>query len=377
MDPRHGSLPITNTHDEDSPEGSFVRALKDITFGSIAGIVSELFEYPFDLAKTRLQSQVLDESARFTGPWDCLVQTWRDEGIRGLYRGLPMPLVGAMAETAALFLAYSEIQDLLRYATGRPKSSDLSIPQLGLAAGGAGLITSFILTPIELVKCKMQVQMLNAPIHPPAVSSVLSPSILSPSVISASTITAPMRLPQASRTQVANSIRQTLPGPFKIVASIIRTSGPRGLWLGHTGTMFRESGGTATWFALKETIASTLLARKSRSSSSRDQEQAAEGHLAPWESALSGAVAGGACVAAFYPADTIKSAIQTAEELHPSAHGSRQMATPTFWGTGRAMWRARGLRGLYAGCGMTTLRALPSSGIVFVVYDGLTQHFGT
>ena len=63
-----------------------IRAVKDIAFGSAAGIVSKVFEHPFDLTKVRLQSQVLDAQARFTGPLDCLMQTWRKEGVRGLYR---------------------------------------------------------------------------------------------------------------------------------------------------------------------------------------------------------------------------------------------------------------------------------------------------
>lgn len=81
-----------------------VRAGKDIAFGSvrllfacsrassdlhstqIAGIVSRFIEHPFDLTKVRLQSQVLDSQARFSGPLDCLAQTYRNEGIRGLYR---------------------------------------------------------------------------------------------------------------------------------------------------------------------------------------------------------------------------------------------------------------------------------------------------
>ena len=50
------------------------------------GICSKVFEHPFDLTKVRLQSQVLDATARFNGPIDCLLQTWRKEGIRGLYR---------------------------------------------------------------------------------------------------------------------------------------------------------------------------------------------------------------------------------------------------------------------------------------------------
>lgn len=52
----------------------------------IAGMVSKVFEHPFDLCKVRLQSQVMDKSARFSGPVDCLTQTWKNEGIRGLYR---------------------------------------------------------------------------------------------------------------------------------------------------------------------------------------------------------------------------------------------------------------------------------------------------
>ena len=49
-------------------------------------MTAKVFEHPFDLTKVRLQSQVLDAQARFSGPLDCLTQTYRNEGIRGLYR---------------------------------------------------------------------------------------------------------------------------------------------------------------------------------------------------------------------------------------------------------------------------------------------------
>ena len=56
-------------------------------------MVAELFEYPFDLAKVRLQAQLLVPSTssnnaalRFNGPLHCLIQTWKEEGFRGLYR---------------------------------------------------------------------------------------------------------------------------------------------------------------------------------------------------------------------------------------------------------------------------------------------------
>jgi hypothetical protein len=81
-------------------------------------------EHPFDLTKVRSQCQVIDTIARFSGPTDCLVQPWKDEGFRRLYRvrGLLsieilscrrelIPLVGSSgansgchAENASLFM---------------------------------------------------------------------------------------------------------------------------------------------------------------------------------------------------------------------------------------------------------------------------------
>ncbi|KAF8908433.1 mitochondrial carrier [Mucidula mucida] len=289
---------------------SAVLALKDIAFGSTAGMVSKIFEHPFDLTKVRLQSQVLDASARFSGPLDCLSQTWRKEGVKGLYRGLPAPIVGAMAENASLFLTYREFQNVIRkHLHASTPSSPLPLPYLCLAAAGSGAVTSFLLTPIELVKCKMQVQMLSA------------------------------------------THGSKLPGPISVLTSIIRDTGFRGLWLGHTGTFIRETGGTAAWFGTKEAVATFLLREESTH-------------------AVSGACAGAAFNIALFPADTVKSAMQTASELRPDRLGK-----VTFAGTFREMYRAQGIRGLYAGCGITIARSVPSSAIIFVIYDELSRTF--
>ncbi|KAF9068856.1 mitochondrial carrier [Rhodocollybia butyracea] len=309
---------------------SHIRALKDITFGSIAGMVSKVFEHPFDLTKVRLQSQVLDASARFTGPIDCLTKTWKNEGVKGLYRGLPAPIVGAMVENASLFLTYRELQNLIRRVTHQPESQKLPLHQLAIAAAGSGAVTSFLLTPIELVKCKMQVQMLVTPS-----SSALSHPPL---------------------------------GPIAVFVSAFRSTGLTGLWLGHTGTLIRETGGTAAWFVTKEYVASLLLAR--RAPSSREDQS-----LRPWESALSGACAGASFNLALFPADTVKSAMQTADELRPKLAGQRY-SPPSFFGTFLEMYKAQGIRGLYAGCGITVARSVPSSAIIFLIFDGLTKHFG-
>ncbi|KAJ7461035.1 mitochondrial carrier domain-containing protein [Mycena galericulata] len=316
------------------PKSSALRAAKDIGYGIVAGIASKIFEHPFDLTKVRLQSQVLDAEARFTGPIDCLNKTWRNEGIRGLYRGLPAPIVGAMAENASLFLSYRELQDIIKRFNRQAITEASSMPQIALAAAGAGAITSFLLTPIELVKCKMQVQMLVTP-----TSAVVS---------------------------------QQLPGPLAVFMSVVRNTGVRGLWLGHTGTFIRETGGTAAWFSTKEFVASLLVARRQRK-----PKDGAGPNLRPWESATSGACAGAAFNLALFPADTVKSAMQTEEELRPIAQTAGKAAPrPSFLRTFNAMYRAQGIKGLYAGCGITVARSVPSSAIIFLIYDGLSKRFG-
>ncbi|KAJ7627577.1 L-ornithine transporter [Mycena polygramma] len=352
--------------------------VKEIVIGSFAGIVSEVIEYPADLAKVRLQAQLFtppaDERQRFKGPIDCLTKTWKNEGLRGLYRGLPAPVAGSMVETGALFLSYSYFQNLIRtYAPSSTTPSQLTIPQLGLAAAGAGFVTSFILTPIELVKCKMQVQLMNT-----TTSARVPPIHTVPKSVAALARSAPTGPTAASpifHHILASTTERRPPGLIAIARSTVATHGVRGLWLGHTGTLLRETGGTASWFAVKEWVAAALLDR--RLGPTRIAA-APHNNLLPWESAVAGAVSGAACVLALYPADTVKSAMQTEEELlsHRPRVAERKLVPASFYRTFTKMYTNHGIRGLYAGCGMTVLRAVPSSGIVFVVYDGLSAWIG-
>ncbi|KZV84232.1 putative mitochondrial amino acid transporter ARG-13 [Exidia glandulosa HHB12029] len=321
--------------DDSAPSASShaLRGLKDIAFGSAAGIVSKVFEHPFDLAKVRLQAQVLDHEARFKGPLDCLRQTYVKEGVRGLYRGLPAPIVGAMAENASLFFAYNEAQTAIRRVTGITEGP-LSLPQLAFAGAAAGSITSFFLTPIELVKCKMQVQMLVAESSAAAAAERVVPRSFA-----------------------------TMPGPLSVLASTFRSTGFRGLWLGQTGTFIRETGGGAAWFATNEFVKRLFIARRAGAESTKD--------LNALELGLAGAASGVAYNLALFPADSVKSTMQTEDELRPGTAGQKR----TFFSTFRAMYRAGGVRALYAGCGITVARAVPSSAMIFLIYDGLTRRF--
>ncbi|KAF8639117.1 hypothetical protein AX17_001732 [Amanita inopinata Kibby_2008] len=405
-------LSTPSGHDAAGTLMSTTAAAKDIAFGCIAGMVAATFEYPMDLAKVRLQAQLLLPTdrlpVRFNGPLDCLAKTWKNEGVRGLYRGLPAPIVGAMAETAALFLSYSYFQNVIRSFTNMGHDPPLSLPQLALAAGGAGLVASSVLTPIELVKCRMQVQMMNMPIHmdPPSARShstsaahVSKPTLIFPARVSvnglAATVAAPSRSQPMAFTSDARALApvkdslvpggRKLEGPWSILGSTIKAHGLRGLWLGHTGTMLREGGGSTVWFSIKEWIAARLQDRRRQQNTALSRQRKGKADLLPWESALAGGLAGAVSTVLLYPADTVKSAIQTKEELRMRSPSAVTSSCPSpvssarprtaFSTVLRQMYSAHGFKGLYAGCGLTVARAVPGSAIIFVVYDGLSSCF--
>ncbi|KAF7430418.1 hypothetical protein PC9H_006125 [Pleurotus ostreatus] len=394
--------------DDDPPIITLRSAAKDIAIGSIAGMVSEVFEYPFDLAKVRLQSQLLTASStstlRFNGPVDCLKQTFRDEGVRGLYRGLPVPIVGTMAETAILFFAYTSFQNLIKKYTG--SSSKLTATQFAIAGGCAGATASFVLTPIELIKCKMQVQMMSASASAPSASAAPAFSPRAPAYPSSSpgfsSSSQPiMASPPRNTRSHSTAPTPKYPGAISLIQTTVRTHGITGLWLGHTGTLLREGGGNAAWFAVKETIAAALIRRRLRKQhkslpSSSSPSIAAAGatprpprppltssqrrhgaDILPWESAVSGAIAGACGTVVSYPADTVKSAMQTSEEIRAGRQHLSMGISPSspagFVATFKRMYATHGVRGMYAGCGMTAVKAVPISGILFVVYDGLNS----
>ncbi|CAG8941444.1 unnamed protein product [Penicillium salamii] len=302
------------------PPNQGLEALKDIVFGSFAGMAGKLIEYPFDTVKVRLQSQPETLPLRYTGPLDCFRQSFQADGIRGLYRGISAPMVGAAVETSCLFFSYRLIQDTLR-ATVYGNVENLPFPALIASGALSGSVTSLALTPIELVKCKMQV---------PAESASLKPT-----------------------------------GPMTIMTTIFRQEGLIGFWRGQMGTLIRETGGSAAWFGGYEGVSALFRSYNKKHTQHADS-------LALHQQMIAGASAGISYNFLFYPADTVKSRMQTVDisQLPVSAH--RQ----TFWSVTTALWRQQGLKGMYRGCGITCARSAPSSAFIFSVYEGLRSHFG-
>lgn len=199
----------------------------------------------------------------------------------------------------------------------------------------SGAFTSLLLTPVELIKCKMQV-------------------------------------PVEATTATMRATKQ--PGPAQLIASVYRHHGLMGFWHGQMGTLLRETGGSAAWFGSYEAMSSLFRSFRVNKQQTvlREDNTGDEMPLHLWEQMLGGAVAGMNYNFLFYPADTIKSRMQT-EEVGALISGQQRK---TFLSVGKGIWKQQGLKGMYRGCGITCLRSAPSSALIFSIYEGLKKTFG-
>lgn len=73
-------------------------------YGGLAGECLWLASYPFDVVKSKMQSDGFGPAAmKYAGMTDCVRKTWRAEGWRGFWRGIGPTLVRAMPVSAGTF----------------------------------------------------------------------------------------------------------------------------------------------------------------------------------------------------------------------------------------------------------------------------------
>jgi len=153
-------------------------------------------------------------------------------------------------ENAVLFVFYGKIQSLFK---GGNQDKQLSISELSACGAIAGMAVSAVLTPVELIKCKLQMQ---------------------------------------------SSTTTTYKGPIDCIIKTLRTTGISGMYKGHAATFARESVGGAAWFGTYEYACKKL--------SPNGKKEA----LGPIGLMTAGSLAGLAYHTVLFPADVVKSQVQ-------------------------------------------------------------------
>ncbi|KAL6452822.1 LOW QUALITY PROTEIN: ORT1 Mitochondrial ornithine transporter 1 [Candida maltosa Xu316] len=298
--------------DQDTPHHERIHPLKEITFGAISGMVGKLVEFPLDTIKVRLQSSTTSQTT-----FQMIKKTYQREGfINGFYKGLKAPLVGACLENAILFSSYNTASTVfvnsLNDRHGKLYTSETIPFWSKIVCGGfAGFMASFVLTPVELVKCQLQVSNLIDTKHTHTYGS--------------------------------------------IVKSVLRNDGVSGLWKGLNSTIAREVIGTAIWFGTYEYM----------------NENTPDAFISNKDIQLlvSGAMAGVTFNFSMFPVDTVKSNIQTHDILNDGAKGNG------FWKTTKLIIsKPGGIVNLYNGLGITMIRCIPANALIFYTYELLKQN---
>ncbi|KAL5280603.1 SLC25A29 family protein [Megaselia abdita] len=153
-----------------------------------------------DTIKVHLQTQDV-KTPKYKGTFHCFRSIMGKEGPTGLYRGITSPLGGVALVNAVVFGVYGNIQ--------RNVEDPNSIKSHFLAGTLAGLAQSFICSPMELAKTRLQVQEECAP-------------------------------------------KNKLKGPLHCFKHIFRTEGFRGIFRGLGITALRDVPGFASYFVSYE-----------------------------------------------------------------------------------------------------------------------------
>lgn len=119
--------------------------------GGLAGVTSQIAIYPMEVIRTRL---AVASPGTYRGMFDAFTSTFREGGVRSLYRGLT-PSVAGIFPFAAIDMATF---DVLKTAYRRQQGHDAPTPVLlacGAISGSCGQAVSY---PLDLVRRRLQMQ---------------------------------------------------------------------------------------------------------------------------------------------------------------------------------------------------------------------------
>lgn len=265
---------------------------------------------PIDVIKTRLQ---LDRAKQYKGILHCASTIVKEEGLRALWKGLTP------------FATHLTLKYTLRMGTNAVLQTAFSDPGTGylspggrLAAGfGAGVIEALVIvTPFEVVKIRLQQQ------------RGMAPELL------------------------------RYRGPVHCAATIVRDEGILGLWAGAAPTVLRNGCNQAVMFSAKNKCDAWLW----------DKHEKDGKVLQPWQSMISGFVAGLAGPFCTGPFDVVKTRLMAQHRF--SEHGSVR-----YNGMLHAIsliYREEGLLALWKGLVPRLMRIPPGQAIMWAVADQVT-----
>ncbi|XP_043697969.1 mitochondrial succinate-fumarate transporter 1-like [Telopea speciosissima] len=279
--------------------------------GSIGGIVEACCLQPIDVMKTRLQ---LDRSGAYKGILHCGTTIVRTEGVRALWKGLT-PFATHLTLKYSLRMGSNA---LLQAAFKDSQTGNLSNQGRLLAGFCAGVLEALVIvTPFEVVKIRLQQQ------------KGLSAELLK------------------------------YKGPIQCARMIIHEEGLLGLWSGAAPTVMRNGINQAAMFTAKNAFDVVLWSKH-------------EGDgkvLQPWQSMVSGFMAGTVGPICTGPFDVVKTRL-----MAQSRSGDGVKYKGMFHAI-RTIGAEEGVVALWKGLLPRLMRIPPGQAIMWAVADQVTGFY--
>lgn len=280
--------------------------------GSFGGIMEACCLQPIDVIKTRLQ---LDRSSTYKGILHCGTTISRTEGVRALWKGLT-PFATHLTLKYALRMGSNAV---FQSAFKDSDTGKLSNKGRLFSGFGAGVLEALVIvTPFEVVKIRLQQQ------------RGLSHDLLK------------------------------YKGPVHCARMIIREEGLLGLWSGAAPTVMRNGTNQAAMFTAKNAFDNFLWKKQEG-----DQKV-----LQPWQSMISGFLAGTAGPVCTGPFDVVKTRL-----MAQSRDSRGELKYRGMFHAISTIFAEEGLLALWKGLLPRLMRIPPGQAIMWAVADQVTGFY--
>ncbi|KAI0230166.1 Mitochondrial ornithine transporter 1 [Lamellibrachia satsuma] len=278
--------------------------------GAIGGGTATYSTHWLDTIKVKMQTfPNVYNSGTF-----CLRDTIRHEGVKGLYLGATPALIGQTCKTSVVFLSYGVCEETIARLSGYQNVEELKTWHHASAGAMAGILSSFVLCPLELLKCRLQALQQTASLG--GVTARVS--------------------------------------PYSIARAVLKTEGVRGLYRGLPGIWTKDVPGSFIYFGSYE-MAKNFV-----------RKMGPERQLGVGDVFLCGMFAG-LCYCITHPIETVKTRVQVT-----SGHSAN---TKGFFRAFAEIAKTEGFRPMCSGIKPSMLRASIYSGVQFVTYEAVKDYF--
>ncbi|KAI3630728.1 hypothetical protein MIR68_012163 [Amoeboaphelidium protococcarum] len=287
------------------------RTVKQLIAGGVAGFVSRTVVSPLERMKILFQVQT-NSNIKYTGVVDTLRTVYREEGVKGYFKGNGTNCLRIIPYSAVQFATYERMKRLMM-KNGETELDTSAKMISGAVSGCASVVTTY---PLDLARTRLSVM-------------------------------------TDMRTSDGNRM-----GIWRCLTQIFKSEGGfKGIYRGITPTAI----GIIPYNALNFTVYESLKEHFGKRSGNKDQQ------VGVYQRLLFGGISGVIAQTVTYPVDVVRRRFQVM--------GMNNFGY-VYSGTFQALYtmvKVEGLRSLYKGCIPNYLKVAPAISVSFVTYEYVKQ----